>query len=133
MSISNANPPSLDIKDIIVTNSSLVFGTNLFVSSMPTEPDNSVCIYDTGGFPQEQYDLEKPTIQIRGRNNSYVTGYNQMRDLKYLLGTGDFNNTIWNGTRYIMIDVMSDVLYLSKDENNRFLFTINFQIYRSGN
>lgn len=133
MSTSASNSPSVDIKDIIVGNTELVFGTDLFISTMPSEPDNCVCIYDTGGFPQEQYSYEKPTIQIRIRNNLYVNGYNQIRDIKYLIGTGDFNNTIQNGTRYILITTSSDILYLGKDENDRFQFTINFQIHRSGN
>lgn len=133
MNVSNANPPSVDIKDVIENATSLTFGTNLFISTMPSEPDNSVCLYDTGGFPQEQYAYEKPTIQIKIRNNSYLNGYNQARDLKYLLSTGDYNSSDINGTRYILIKNTSDVLYLGKDDNNRFLFTINFQIHRSGN
>lgn len=133
MNTSNANPPSLDIKDIIVNNTSLVFGTDIFISTMPDKPDNCVCLYDTGGFPHEQYDYEKPTLQIRGRNNSYVNGYNQMRDLKYLIGTGNFNNKVINETRYILITTTSDILYLGVDENDRYEFTINFQVHRSGN
>lgn len=133
MSTSSANPPSVDIKDIIVSVTSLVFGTDIFISTMPGEPDNCVCLYDTGGFSQEQYGYEKPTIQIRVRNKSYLNGYNQARDLKYLISTGDYNNSDINGTRYILIKNSSDILYLGKDENNRFQFTINFQIHRSGN
>ena len=133
MSTSTANPPSVDIKDVIDNATSLIFGTNLFISTMPSSPDNCICLYDTGGFPQERHDYEKPTIQIRIRNKSYLNGYNQARDLKYLLSTGDYNNSTINGTRYILIKNTSDVLYLGKDDNNRFQFTINFQIHRSGN
>jgi hypothetical protein len=133
MSTSIANPPSVDIKDAIVSDTALVFGTDIFVSTMPSEPDNCVCLYDTGGFPQERYDYEKPTIQIRIRNNSYVNGYNQARDLKYLIGTGDYNNSTINGIKYVLIRPSSDILYLGKDEHNRFQFTVNFQIHRSGN
>ena len=62
MSTSSANPSSVDIKDIIISNSSLIFGNDVFVSTMPSQPDNCICIYDSGGFPQEQYSYEKPTI-----------------------------------------------------------------------
>ncbi len=128
---STANPPSIDIKDMLLTSGlSLVFGTNLFVISLPPKVNNAVCIFDTGGQPQEQYGYEKPNIQLFVQNTDYVTGYALIRDIKYFLNQK--NNELWNGTQYIIIQTRSDILYLGQDEKNRYQWSLNFQIHRSG-
>lgn len=133
MSISTANPPSVDIKDVLVDELGYTFGTDLFIGHMPNKVSNCICIYDTGGFGQEVYDYEKPTIQIRIKNSSYTTGYEKARDIKYKLCTGLISNRVVNGTRYIMILNQSDILYIGRsDSKKKFLFTVNFLIHRSG-
>lgn len=132
MSSSDSNPASVDLKDMLVAELGYTFGTDVFVGSMPEEPDDCIALFDTGGFGLEEYGYEKPSVQIRVRNNKYLGGHQAARDIKYKLATGEMNNTTVNDTRYIMIKDKSDVLYLGVDENDRKLFTINFQIHRSG-
>jgi hypothetical protein len=132
--MSTANAPSFDIKDMLENSNSglgLVFTTNMFLASLPSTPHNAVCIYDTGGMPQGQYAFEKPNIQIRIRNIDYAIGYALCRDIKYYLHQKR-NNEIWNSTRYISIETRSDILFLGQDEKNRYEWTINFQVMRSG-
>lgn len=134
MPTSTANPPSEDIKDMIEDSSSglsHVFGTDLFIASMPDTPDNCVCIYDTGGSPMGPFSYEAPNVQINVRNNAYQAGYDIARDLKYYLHHKE--NETWNSTRYILIDLRSDILFLGQDENNRYEWSMNFRIQRSGN
>ena len=128
---SSANAPSVDVKDMLVAGFPLVFGTDLFVSTIPQNPNNIVCVFDSGGQGQERYGFEKPNVQIWARNVDYATGYALMRDIKYYLDEAR-NGEIWNGTKYIQIAVRSDILPLGQDELNRYLWTLNFQIYRSG-
>ena len=132
---SSANAPSQDLKDIIDESSSnlvLTFGTDLFIATMPTEPDNCVCLYDYPGGPQGKFDHEFPNVQVKVRNRDYQTGYALCRDIKYFLHD-EHNNEVINTTRYIRIYCISDILYLKQDEKNRYLWSINFSAERSGN
>jgi hypothetical protein len=103
----------------------------MFLASLPGTPHNAVCIYDTGGMPQGQYAFERPNIQIRVRNTVYSTGYALCRDIKYYLHQKRHGEN-WNGTTYISIETRSDILFLGQDEKNRYEWTINFQVMRSG-
>jgi hypothetical protein len=134
MTTSIANAPSQDVKDMLTDSGAgldLVFGTNLFIASMPDTPNTCSVIVDTGGFGQGQYGYEYPSLQILHRSTDYTTGYDFMRDVKYRLHYNR-NNEVWNGTRYIQIAVTSDILYLGQDDKNRYQFSLNFQIQRSG-
>ena len=132
--MSSSNAPSVDVKDMIDGSSGgfgLVFGTDLFISEMPTEPDNCVCVYDYPGEAQGLFGHEHPSVQIKVRNRDYQTGYNLCRDLKYGLHD-EYNNTTINSTRYIRIHCITDIFPLGRDEKNRYLFSINFRAERSG-
>jgi len=132
--MSTSNPSSIDVKDMLVNSGSglgLVFGTNLFIASMPDSPNTCSVLVDTGGREQGQFGYEYPTLQILHRNTNYQIGYNLLRDIKYYLHHAR-NNETWNGTRYIDISTRSDILYLGQDDKNRYQFSLNFQIQRSG-
>lgn len=134
MSSSTANAPSVDIKDMLEDSGSglgVVFGTNLFIASMPGSPNVCTVIVDTGGYDQGQYGYEYPAVQILHRSMDYITGHAFMRDVKYYLHLVR-NNEIWNSTRYIQIATRSDILYLGQDDKNRYQFSLNFQTQRSG-
>lgn len=138
--MSTANAPSVDIKDMIqdmfsASDSSsvfdLIFGENLFIASQPELPNIVATVYDTGGIEQGQYGLESVNIQIRVRHTDYAQGYALIRDIKYHLHNAR-NNEIWNGTRYIGISARSDILFLGQDHKNRYEWTVNFLVQRSG-
>ena len=73
------NPSSQDIVAILegYSSLSLVAGTDLFYSRMPSEPDDVVVIYDNmGGEPQltmkkTTSDLYKPSITVWVRSYDY--------------------------------------------------------------
>ena len=128
------NAPSEDIKDILEGMSALalIFATDLFISEMPDEPDQCVCIYDTGGEPAEvNYIYEKPTIQIRvrGAKGAYLATHELAQSIRDTLN--GLNNETWNGARYVGIWAMGDVLFINYDDNHRPIFTINFRIHRT--
>jgi len=128
------NPPSEDIKDILEGTSALAltFKTDLFISEMPTSPDDCVCIYDTGGDPPEaDYTYERPTIQvrIRGARGRYRDAHNFAQAIRDTLN-GEHNYMI-NQTRYLAIWTVGDVLFVGYDDNHRPLLTINFRLHRT--
>jgi len=129
------NPASVDIKDIIIAETSLgyVFGTNIFIGEEPISPDNCVTIFDTPGFPQmltatrgENYYY--PSVQIRVRNGRYDTGWDKANDIVQLLHARA-QGTV-NGTLYSLIRAMGEPVLLDIDENERYRFVMNFDIQR---
>lgn len=130
---SSANPASFDIKDVLEESGiglALTFGTDLFIAVSPSEPDNIVCIYDTGGPAPEEHGQETPAIQVKVRNLDYLTGFGMARDIKYYL----HNRTAFtqNSTKYIQVRARSDILYLGRDDQNRYEWSVNFLCSRSG-
>lgn len=129
------NPTSVDIADILEAESSLglVFATNLFVGEEPAVPDNCVTIFDTPGFaPQLTFvkgeNYYYPSIQLRIRNNSYVTGWQLINDIKVLLhGMGQF--TV-DDTHYSLIRCSIEPAFLDWDMNRRARFVATFDVQR---
>lgn len=130
-----SSSPSIDIKDILEAESALAltFATDLFIGKEPTSPDNCVTIFDTpGAIPQLTLNrneiYEYPSIQIRVRNNDYMTGANLINDIKSTLhGRG---HETWNGTFYSLIAASDSPALLDYDESNRARFVCNFNIQR---
>jgi hypothetical protein len=134
------NPSSVDIKDLLEAESGLdlTFAENLFIGMEPPEPDNSVTIFDTPGFPPQltldsgQADVPGyfyPSIQIRVRNRNYLDGYHLARNLAVLLhGRGP---ETWNGTVYTSMVCTGEPALLDWDTNGRSRFVINFNLQRS--
>ena len=135
------NPVSEDIKDLFVANQvayfigdtpqnphSLTWACG--VAYEPKEPDSFITIYDTGGIADtitNDYQYEAETVQIRLRCNTYLTGWTKIRAIRtYLNNKG---KTIPSGEsyRYEGFFQESAILPIGKDENSRFLFTVNYR------
>jgi hypothetical protein len=104
---------------------------SIFVGREPLTPVDVVTVYDTGGQaptlkggPQLRY----PTIQARVRSSDYNAGWNRadlvMRALFEVTSetTNGGVNVAWNAT--------TDILYIGRDDKDRALFTVNFQMIR---
>ena len=129
------NSPSLDIKDMLVadTSLSLTFATNLFVGKEPGSPDNCVTIYDTVGYPPYlglggEVGYEYPSVQIYVRNTKYNTAWDLIERIKDSLHGR--NHQSWNGTLYMLIACSSGPALLDWDDNGNCRFFINFNIQR---
>lgn len=128
------NVPSEDIKDMLVTDSGLglSFATNLFIGVEPYSPKNCVTIFDTYGQPPDlgltNQGYERPAIQIRVRNKSYIDGWALANDIKDLLHGR--NHETWNGTLYTVIYCSSGPALLDWDDNNNARFIVNFNLQR---
>lgn len=132
------NSPALDIKDMLLSEESLMllfkltFGDNLNVAREPAKPNNCVTIYDTYGYPP-QFNLdtqgyEFPAIQVRVRNTDYQVGWRIAEEIKNLLH-GRAQET-WNGTLYTAISCLSGPTFLEWDDSARVKFVINFNLQR---
>jgi hypothetical protein len=131
------NAPSVDIRDMLEAESSLnlTFGENLFIGKDPTTPQNMVTIFDTYGRPpsltlggQSEGSYYYPSVQIRVRNVSYLTGWNLIQDIMTSLH-GRAHET-WGGTLYTVIYCSSGPALLDWDDNGLVRFIINFNLQR---
>lgn len=127
------NSPSEDVKDMITQSAGVgTFGVGVFISVEPPTPDLCVTIYDTGGYPADlAVDIYNPTIQVRVRGavGGYQAAYQKALAVLTLLH--GVHNETWNGTRYILIRAMSDILNVGEDDKGRPILTINFQLMRT--
>ena len=128
------NPPSIDIKNMLLAESALgfTFGTDLFVAKEPTTPKNCVTIFDTPGYPPDlpidNSIIENPSIAIRVRSTDYETGYALAEDIKDTLH-GRANET-WASSYYMVIVCTNGPFLLEWDENRLANFIINFSLKR---
>jgi len=127
------NAISVDIKDMLVDDTDLVFGTNLFISREPTSPNSCVTIYDTPGEgddlyfnPDERY--ERGSIQVRVRDNNYINAWTRIDEIRQLLH-GRANETR-NGAYYTAIRLTSGPAMLEYDDNGRVILVTNFNVQR---
>jgi hypothetical protein len=131
------NAPSEDVKDILDGESELglTYGTDLFISEMPSIPDACVCVYDSGGYaPDGCLDgaqFERPTIQIqvRGARGGYLIAHELAQSIRDALhGLADYEI---NGARYLGMWLEGDVNYIGQDDNNRPILSLNFRLERT--
>ena len=131
------NPSSIDISALLEADSNfeLTFAVNLFVGKEPAFPDNCVTIFDIPGDApvltltgKGGGDYYRPSVQVRVRNNDYLTGWGLIHDIqKYLHG---INGVIEDSTEYLLIQSVDSPFLLDWDENDRVRFIATFSIYR---
>ena len=129
------NAPSIDVKDELVTAGIGIFaassGWGIYVSKMPSSPDQTITIFDRGGAdPNPRFLLDNSSVQIivRGSVNDYVATYVKSQEIKdHLLGLGDVT---LNGTRYVGFWQQGDIIHVGYDDNDRPLFSLNWRIVR---
>lgn len=99
-------------------------GTTISVSREPSSPDEAITIYDTGGLSPDTdtEDFLVRTIQIRLRTNNYNSGYVIMENIRdNLLAEKDIVSV-----NQIFMD--GDILFIGRDDNDRFLLTANYRL-----
>lgn len=130
------NSPAYDIADYLSEISSLALtkGTDVFVGTEPTSPDDCVTVYDTNtGAPglttdPDETRVEYPSIQVRVRNNAYDSCWSLADEIKNTLH--GLNKLIQNETTYLGMWCASGPFNMGKDGNNRTIFVVNFDIVR---
>ncbi|MAK86392.1 MAG: hypothetical protein CMK96_05525 [Pseudomonas sp.] len=102
----------------------------VYVGREPLEPEDVVTCYDTGGAPGPLIDLRKPTVQVRLRANSYNAGWQKINAAYEALV-----QPIAEAAPDVLIlgwVPISEVAYIGRDDHDRALFTVNFEVMRDG-
>jgi hypothetical protein len=120
----------------IATVTPLAGGWALRVGRLLDKPDQMIALYDSGGFnPNTKWLLDFVTVQaiIRSSIDGYQAGYAKAQEVKdVLLGLepqamGPVSNPDmrdwWSG-----VTMLADIAFLSQDDTNRAMFSINFRI-----
>jgi hypothetical protein len=107
-------------------------GANLFLSSMPEDPDE-VCVLSTYpgqasemGFGKPGVDLEYPGLQVQVRSlpDDYAGGMAKIVAVYRQLC--EIQGQVIGGTRYNMIRPQQAPYPLRRDDNRRVIFVVNF-------
>jgi hypothetical protein len=122
--------PAHDLAIYLAAHGVGTFPGTISVHAEPAAPDNVVTLYDTGGLEPDtdQLDLMRPTFQVRVRNMDPAAGYvkqEQIRDLLMLPG-----RVVTADSTFVMITPSSDIASLGRDDNDRFLTTLNYSAIR---
>ncbi len=122
-------PISEGIKDILDADSEFD-GWTFEIGIMPKTPDKVIMISDTGqgNDPNPKWLLDFPTVQVmvRGGASSYLatyTIYKAAKDILLGLTSQAINSDRWNA-----VNISGDLGFIGRDENNRPMFSVNFQL-----
>jgi len=113
------------------------FGEDVHVDREPATPADVVTLYDTGGVEViPDIELHTATIQVRTRSTDRQAGY----ELQELIAAAflkpraiadglpvEFDA---GGSRYIAFAARGDIVALGRDDNDRVLFTANYELQR---
>ncbi len=124
------NPTTTDLATLLT---SWTLGTNMFIGELKDTPDNSICLYDTGGtlFSDINRNDRKPRVMIhvRGSLGAYTESHAQANAI---ISTLHSKHNIYVGsTRYISIFAITEPLWLGYDSKDRPMWSINFEINRT--
>lgn len=94
-------------------------------------PDNAITLYDTSGTGPDTDDLNpvRVTLQVRVRSRDYPTAYSKQIEIRNALIKAAFP-IVAATSRFVGIDVQSDVMSIGVDENNRHLLVANYRALR---
>jgi hypothetical protein len=133
--LAEPNPTSIDVKDLLEAASVGTFaassGWGIWIGKQPAKPDTSITLFDDGGFaPDPKFLLDRPTLRVlvRGSEWGYTGAYSKAQAVKDTL-LGDDRQTV-GGTLYVGIIMTGDIAFIQYDDNNRPIFSLNFQIWR---
>lgn len=101
-----------------------------YVGREPLSPDNVVTVYDTGGGQNVLVDMRKPTVQVRVRAVEYLDGWTKSDDIYKGLVT-PVSPATTDGVTLQWV-ALTDIAYIGRDDDDRCLFTCNYQLLRDG-
>ena len=108
---------------------------NIFVENMPDTADNAIALISSGGSPPDVGGLvSRPTIQVlvRGNRSADETFTLAAAILAQLHGHHD-TRLVVGGTRIMLCRArQSEPIFLGRDANGRFDYSINFQLITGG-
>ncbi len=108
---------------------------NIFIGEMPDTPDACICLYEYAGSPpdltHDGQEIEKPGLQVKVRNVSWLTGREKMESV--LTTLNKTANTTLTATRYLFIRANQSPQCLGRDASRRWEWVVNFSIQKVRN
>ena len=126
------NSPAFDIATILEDAGLGIRGINIFVGGEPESPDNTITIYDTGGFPPSpKYLRDNPSVQIKVRSaiDDRKIAADVLRSIRNVLLNSE--NRISGGSIYIQYHEFGGIIDLGVDKQGRFIMVSNYRLVRT--
>ena len=103
--------------------------------------DTFASIYETGGGASEYafststgaatIVFERPSFQVLSRSTVYTTARSQAQTAYTLLdGLAGKNLPTATGTRYLQITAIQSPFFVNRDENERYIVSVNFDAWK---
>ena len=131
-----------DVAQYLSTNvTALTLATNLTKGFMPDTPSTVVTVFETGGYRPTHYlstgaqtrVYENPGIMIHARSTDYQTARNLAESVFTKLD-GITNRALPTTTgthHYVSIDAVQSPFLVGRDSNDRFVFSVNFDVTKT--
>ncbi len=131
-----------DVAQYLSTNvTALTLGVNLTKGFMPDTPNTVVTIFETGGYrPIHAFSTgtqtrlyENPSIMVHARSTDYQTARNIAESVFTKLdGLNNRALPTTTGTHhYVSIDAVQSPFSIGRDSNDRFVFSVNFDVTKT--
>lgn len=109
-----------------------VYGTTLFKGDFPPSPNNCVVVAGYGGRAEDVFGeaggaIEHRRVQVRTRGAAYDQDTPAVLIERIYLDFVSLGAFVVNGTRYTALLPIQTPFPLGKDENNRWMFAVNFE------
>lgn len=120
-----------DIGDYLETNNIGTVGTTIFINKFDKATPNCISIFTAPGLEEKvtlrrTYVLSRPELDIRVRNADDSTAEVTAKSIQDLLSLV-IMQTI-GSTSFKNIRPLQDYFFLEQDENDRFVYAVNFKI-----
>jgi len=123
-----ANQPIDNLAKYLEDNEIGTLKTDLFKAYLPSEPDDIVVVYDTGGFKPDVYlPTGLPTFQVYVRSVNYTTGKAKVDEIVALVNRKANLQLVDDGVYFYYLTLMSEPVHIGRDSNERDEFSINVE------
>lgn len=124
-----------DIGTYLQTNSIGTVGTDIFYNGFDTKSSNCIALLVAPGLPEKitlgrTVVLSRPELDIRVRNVDDSTAETKAKAIQTLLS--QIRMQTIGSNRFKSIRPLQDYYFLEQDENDRFIYVINFQTEING-
>ena len=130
-----------DVATYLAANSTrLTVGVNLTKAYMPDTPDTCTTVFETGGYVPIHFlttgtqtrMYESPSIMVHSRSTDYQTVRTVIDDVFTVLdGVNNRGLPTTTGTHYVSIDAVQSPFLVTRDQNDRFVMSVNFDVTKT--
>ena len=124
-----------DMADVLTSGG--IASASLFIHELPERPHTAMVVVPTGGYGYERTmsaspanaPLERPSIQLRSRSTDAATAEALLMNGHVILN--GLTERAINSIRYYYVRAVQTPMYLGRDEENRIMFSCNYDILRA--